>query len=421
VATVATTAQIGYDSGYTAQPPLAPWKPAAKPVTFLAFFDSVGYGGSSNFFAAVTHGSSGLQVWNTYGANARRVQVYSASGVSAFIETGTWAAGPQVRGLTHDGATLIGYDSGRQFGSTADATSAIYYDASFTSVKMLANTGGTGYWMALWNRVLTPAAVAALNANPWQMFAGPQSRIWVPVGAGGIAVGVAMETATALAPPAKQSRAPGIAVESASALALSPLQSMPVGAAMETATALAPLAMQSRTVGMASETGTALALPAGASAPVGLATELGTALACGAVQRRAPGIAVEGAAALALAGGAANGIGMAVDTSSALALSARHVKTVGMAAESSAALALPALQVRAVGMALESATALALPTVQRRGCGLATELSTALTPAASAVAAPVRAPRPITLRTRASQTVLAMARPARGVGSILNH
>ena len=187
---VATTAQVGATSGYSGvQAIIAPWKIAAKPVTFLAFFDTVGFGGSTSVFAAVTSGGSGFALWNLYGSNTRGCFIYSAGGVRADLgyasSAGTWAAGPQVRGLTHDGATLIGYDAGRQFGSTADATSAIYQDPSFTEVKMLANTGGTGYWMALWNRVLTPAAVLDISQRPWQLVAQPARRVFVPVGVGG--------------------------------------------------------------------------------------------------------------------------------------------------------------------------------------------------------------------------------------------
>jgi hypothetical protein len=172
---------------------LAPWKLAAKPISHVAFFDVAGFGGGNGPYTGCTPGSSGYQVLNLFGTNSRRVDVYSANGVVATVPSSTWkTGGPFIRGLTHDGATLRGYDDGVEYGNTADATSAIYHDPSFTSIGMGGaagvSTGGEAYWMGTWNRVLTPGEWLSLRNNPWQLFAPTPRPIWQPVGSAAVTV-----------------------------------------------------------------------------------------------------------------------------------------------------------------------------------------------------------------------------------------
>ena len=175
----ATTSQTAVYVPYTGnQVRLAAWEVLSTPVTLLAFFDPTGFGGATNSYAGVTSGSDGMAIYNTYGTNARRVMV---NGV-AVEPGGNWTLGNHIHGVVHTGSAIQVIDSGSVFASAADATTAITYSASFTQAQLLYNTGGTGYWMAVWNRALAPWELAALEAQPWRICA-PLVYLPFPTGA----------------------------------------------------------------------------------------------------------------------------------------------------------------------------------------------------------------------------------------------
>lgn len=85
---------------------------------------------------------------------------------------------------TYDGATMLLYRDGQLVASGATSGGLNYFNASDrgTSVGNYYSFAGTRtfvgevYTGGLWKRALTPAEVASLTANPWQLFRAPQFR-----------------------------------------------------------------------------------------------------------------------------------------------------------------------------------------------------------------------------------------------------
>lgn len=164
------------------------WKPTALPISYFAFFDHTTPAGTRALGGYNSGTNDGYVVIDAYATRNRTIRANIASTVYTVDPGTTWTVGESVRGLTLNATSLIGYDNGRSFGSTATAAGAITYEASFSRKMLLgygidgAGIAGHGYWEALWNRVLTPTEIAALSVNPWMMFEPLSRQIWVPSG-----------------------------------------------------------------------------------------------------------------------------------------------------------------------------------------------------------------------------------------------
>lgn len=153
-------------------------------VTFMAY-ENHGTANATAPFAAAGHGVSGYHLGDWFGGTrTRRVVVTTSGGAVAASDVATWSTKETVRGLTWDGATLSGYEGDKVF-ATATGSGTITYDA-FVRVFWSSNpdgggaVGGTGYWMAAWNRVLSAAEIKRLNDAPWCMFEPQQILAPVP-------------------------------------------------------------------------------------------------------------------------------------------------------------------------------------------------------------------------------------------------
>lgn len=144
------------------------------PLSFMVFENHT-TANSTSPFAAAGHGTSGYHIDDQYGGTrTRRVGITTSSGDTTASDAAAWNSNETIRGLTWDGATLSGYEGDKVF-ATAAWTGTVTYD-SFARVFWssnpdgVANVGGTGYWMAAWDRVLTQAEIERLNDTPWCMF-----------------------------------------------------------------------------------------------------------------------------------------------------------------------------------------------------------------------------------------------------------
>lgn len=163
------------------------WRQAG-PLSCLAFMNHTSNASSKSLYGYGPGTTSGYQIFETGGARNRLARIY-IGGVAKDATGGTWTDKECVKGLTFDGATVFGYDDGRQFGSAA-AAGTPSYDATFARLSFLGNSdstssAGRGYWMGCWNRALTPSEVYALNQNPWMLFTPAQHHYPLFVSAGG--------------------------------------------------------------------------------------------------------------------------------------------------------------------------------------------------------------------------------------------
>ena len=186
------------------------------PLTML-FFGDFNTPAASTTIAGLTDGGSSLGYYalSQFGTRQRYVRISTDSVLRNVSPGVAWSTGECVRGLTWDGATLRGFDAGAEFGSVA-APGSVTYNGTFSRVRALgdadkAGPSGRMYWMAAWARVLSPAEIASINANPWQIF--EPRRIYIPgaaVGGAPAESGGASSTVTVTAAGA------GSAVEAAS-------------------------------------------------------------------------------------------------------------------------------------------------------------------------------------------------------------
>lgn len=193
-------------------------KIAALPLSFF-FVGEIGTAAGSAPIAGYTSGTNGYLIHAAYGSRTRRIY---CSGVST--ESGTWSTGQGVFGIVANGSTLVGYDKGNQFASTA-CSSAPSYD-SFSRYQMFgsSDTGavtGTGLFQAVWARALSPAEVKSFSNNPWQIFKPLPSRIYPSVSAGGDASASGSVPPVSLSSSAGSANSSSVASSSIAALSLS--------------------------------------------------------------------------------------------------------------------------------------------------------------------------------------------------------
>ena len=85
------------------------------------------------------------------------------------------------------GSRVIFSVNGIEYANTASAALPNAFSESLTVGEDYSSTYFMGrvYLAAVWNRALSSAEIKQLSANPWQLFAPTERRIWVPVTAGG--------------------------------------------------------------------------------------------------------------------------------------------------------------------------------------------------------------------------------------------
>lgn len=165
-----------FDSSNSAGEP-AGWRPAAPPMTLMAYFAHTTSGGVSAPLAGSYN--TGYTILDYNGSHQLQSDA-RIGGVSYTVYQGTATSSttPMVRGLTCSTSLLTGWDNGKSYGTTAVGAGNFEYDVVNNRIGLLASsdysgTGyrGYGYWMAIWDRVLTPREIKFLAANPWAIFA----------------------------------------------------------------------------------------------------------------------------------------------------------------------------------------------------------------------------------------------------------
>jgi len=165
------------------------WKIASPPFTFAALFDYV-TPASSRPEVGCVQGNLGYGFWDLYGLRNRLASVY-IGGSRKDVSSGVWNSGPGVRAMTVTDTNLIGYDGGIQFASTTYASStSITYDNTYGRLYALgspdnASSAGEVYWMAVWNRVLSPNEINSVSKDPWQLFFSSAFSMYGYISSGG--------------------------------------------------------------------------------------------------------------------------------------------------------------------------------------------------------------------------------------------
>ena len=162
------------------------WNIANAPLTLLAYTNHTSTA-SSRPFAGVYGSGDGYAIWEFFGTRSRACRAY-VGGAARDATGGVWSSSLTVKGFSVSTTAIDGYEAGVRFGgSTYSTTSAISYDPTFTRAYLsgspdASGTAGEYYWMAVWNRVLTPLEHLRIGLDPW-CWCAPRS-IWVPVSAG---------------------------------------------------------------------------------------------------------------------------------------------------------------------------------------------------------------------------------------------
>lgn len=128
------------------------------------------------------HSTAGQNLWLGQGNGA---EIYVQGG--GLVNAGTYTLNRDysIAGV-YSGATIYAYVDGVQTATGSNSTSG--------SGKLILMALGAGSFPTLgsialsvaWARALTSAELAAVHANPWQLFAPLPRRIWAPASAGGV-------------------------------------------------------------------------------------------------------------------------------------------------------------------------------------------------------------------------------------------
>jgi hypothetical protein len=114
---------------------------------------------------------------------------YSASNIRAIAYDSTQrsavgsarSAKPSLVACTHDGTTLRLFENGKETGNIgcgARANTSFQWNLGATQGSADASVAGVYCLAAAWDRVLSPAEMQVLNANPWQLFAPIKRRLY---------------------------------------------------------------------------------------------------------------------------------------------------------------------------------------------------------------------------------------------------
>lgn len=185
---------------YTGRNDYGQWKIASPPFTFASLFDYV-TPASSRPEVGCVQSNLGYGFWDLYGLRNRLASVY-IGGARRDASVGVWNSGPGVRAMTVTDTNLIGYDGGIQFASTTYASSTVIsYDNTYGRLYALgspdnASSAGEVYWMAVWNRVLSPNENLSLARDPWQLFFSSSSSMYGYISSGGSFTKTLDETTT---------------------------------------------------------------------------------------------------------------------------------------------------------------------------------------------------------------------------------
>ena len=173
------------------------WKITSLPITFLVYGGFPAAATSRTVFGVVGGSNAGYSVFNLFSTGSHRTQVSTGAAISAAESGGTWTRTENIKGMTIETGTNghRSYDNGVQV-ATANVTggATIDYDAGFGHMMFggdvstdFPSSASSGYWQALWSRVLSANEVKSLNANPWQMFLQPDEFFPMFVPSGGAA------------------------------------------------------------------------------------------------------------------------------------------------------------------------------------------------------------------------------------------
>jgi hypothetical protein len=315
------------------------------------------FGDTAQFFLKNTGGAGAATTGTPLTAGATRV--YAA----------TYAAGAGANNLKF-------YDSGRLTSSATQTGNVSQLNLPVSSQTWNGgnSTAGTLYVAYVWNRALSPAEVAAISANPWQLFAAPPMILPLSASSPIVLAASAASAAAGTAVLATQ-----IALSSSAAAPSSASATLTAGA---TALSSAGLAQSSASASLSTQVALAAASQAGSSAASTLATQL--ALGAGAASATSAGAALATQIPLAAdarsasSGSASLTVGAVWAASSSTSSSAVAVLTTAVSL--GAAAQAPA----SAGVALSSAVRLAASAVSNASGAAALSTQLALTAIAAA-------------------------------------
>jgi hypothetical protein len=283
------------------------------------------------------------------GASANTVQfnVRDTSATTQVLSSGTTG-----RWAQDVAATLVGtrseannfhriYIGGELLATTtASAIGSVSFDRVSFGARATTTDGlfwpGSVHLTCFWNRALTPQEVASLSANPWQVFAKSQRRLWSSAPSGGVTSGTGSSTgaATAAATGAAISAQIAAASGAGSASATGAATSAQVAASAGVGTAAATGASTSAQVGSAAGVGAATgvsAVPSAVASASGAATVQGVGASTSSQVASSSGSASAGAAAAAVIAGTGAAIGAAAAGAIGASISAQVGSSAGVA------------------------------------------------------------------------------------------